>query len=46
MHFECKILYKEAMVKENLSEDIKDKFYKDGDYHTFYYAEILDCYIK
>lgn len=46
MHFECKILYKEAMVKENLSEDIKDKFYKDGDYHTFYYAKILDCYIK
>ncbi|CDI49116.1 flavin reductase family protein [Clostridium tetani] len=46
MHFECKILYKEAMVKENLSEDIKDKFYKDGDYHTFYYGEILDCYIK
>ncbi|MBE6064160.1 flavin reductase family protein [Clostridium cochlearium] len=46
MHFECKIVYKEAMSEENLSKDIKDKFYKDGNYHTFYYGEILDCYIK
>ena len=46
MHFECKIVYKEKMTKENLSRDLRDKFYKDEDYHTFYYGEILDCYIK
>lgn len=46
MHFECKIVYKEEMTKENLSKDIRDKFYKDEDYHTFYYGEIVDCYVK
>ncbi|MBP1865388.1 flavin reductase (DIM6/NTAB) family NADH-FMN oxidoreductase RutF [Clostridium tetanomorphum] len=46
LHYECKIVYKEAMNPEFLSEEIKENCYKNGDYHTIYYGEIVDCYLK
>ncbi|WP_125154669.1 flavin reductase family protein [Clostridium rectalis] len=46
MHFECKILYKQEMDSEFLYDEIKESCYKNGDYHVFYYGEILDCYIN
>lgn len=44
LHYECKIVYKQDMNPELLSEDIKKSSYKAGDYHTIYYGEIVDCY--
>lgn len=46
LHYECKIVYKEAMNPELLSDEVKNANYKSGDYHTTYYGEIVDCYIK
>jgi flavin reductase (DIM6/NTAB) family NADH-FMN oxidoreductase RutF len=46
LHYECKIVYKQEMNPELLSESITNSSYKTGDYHTFYYGEIVNCYIK
>jgi len=40
-HYECKVLYKNNMSAENLDLSVKNKWYQDDDYHTFYYAEIV-----
>ncbi len=42
---ECKVLYQQDQVLEKIPQDILDRYYPDGDYHTAYYAEILDAYI-
>lgn len=46
LHYECKIVYKQEMDSNLLSEDVKMGSYKNGDYHTIYYGEILNCYLK
>lgn len=46
LHYECKIVYKQEMNLEFLSKNILENSYKDGNYHTFYYGEIVDSYIK
>ena len=44
LHFECGVVYKETMNPKNLIKKIDDKHYPD--YHTMYYGEILDCYLR
>ncbi|MDK2563885.1 flavin reductase family protein [Romboutsia sedimentorum] len=46
LHIECKILYKQPMDENAVCQEIKDKSYSNGDYHTLYYAEIVKAYIK
>jgi flavin reductase (DIM6/NTAB) family NADH-FMN oxidoreductase RutF len=46
LHYECKIVYKQAMDPEMLSDEIKKSCYMNGNYHTIYYGEIISCYIK
>lgn len=46
LHYECKIVYKQEMNPEFLSKDIVGSSYADGDYHTLYYGEIVETYIK
>ncbi|MGH4137423.1 flavin reductase family protein [Clostridium sp.] len=46
LHYECKIVYKQEMNPELLSKDIVEGSYKTGDYHTLYYGEIVETYIK
>lgn len=41
MVYECKIVYKQDMDPNLLSEDIKDNSYNDNDFHTIYYGEIV-----
>ncbi|MEC9484697.1 MAG: flavin reductase family protein [Candidatus Izemoplasma sp.] len=43
-HYECKIIYKQAMEPSNIPDDVKDRFYKKHDYHVMYFGEILDSY--
>jgi len=42
--YECKIIYKQTMDPENLDQDIKEKFYSNGDYHVLYFGEIMSSY--
>jgi flavin reductase (DIM6/NTAB) family NADH-FMN oxidoreductase RutF len=44
LFFECRVVYKQDMNPDTLDESIKAKFYKNGDYHTLYYGEIVNCY--
>lgn len=46
LHYECKIVYKQEMNSALLSKNIVESSYKDGDYHTLYYGEIVETYIK
>jgi len=42
LHYECKVVYKQDMIPENLDNDIDSKWYPD--YHTMFFGEILACY--
>lgn len=46
LHFECKVLYKQAMTSENLETEINSKKYGTGDYHTLYFGEIVSAYTE
>ena len=43
LHYECRIMLKTAMDTQRMSSEIT-KYYGSGDYHTFYYGEILASY--
>ncbi len=44
LHYECKVVYKQDLIPENLNKGINEKWYPD--YHTLYFGEILACYTK
>ncbi|TCK98682.1 flavin reductase like protein [Natranaerovirga hydrolytica] len=46
LHYECKVVYKQAMEPATLDQGIKDKSYSNKDYHIMYYGEIVGCYKK
>lgn len=46
LHYECKIVYKQEMNPELLAKDIGESAYANGDYHTVYYGEIIETYMK
>ncbi len=46
LHYECKVVYQQAMEPALLAENIKNERYPDNDYHIMYFGEILSCYIK
>lgn len=46
LHYECKVVYQQAMEPATLSKDIKDKFYTNNDFHVLYFGEIVDSYMK
>lgn len=46
LHYECRVVYKQDMNPELISDSVKESNYKNGDYHTIYYGEIVDCYVK
>jgi len=43
IHFECRIVYKDAIDPARLSRDY-DSLYPQKDYHTLYFGEIQACY--
>lgn len=45
LHYECKVVYKQDLIPENLDPEIKKKAYPRSDYHTLYFGEILSCYL-
>ncbi|MEG0133338.1 MAG: flavin reductase family protein [Clostridium sp.] len=42
--YECKIVYKQEMNPEFLSEGIKTSAYPGEDYHVVYYGQVEACY--
>ncbi|WP_427340553.1 flavin reductase family protein [Caloranaerobacter sp. DY30410] len=46
LHYECKVVYQQAMEPALIDEHIKQKFYPNQNYHILYYGEIVACYIK
>lgn len=44
LHYECKVVYKQDLVPENLNRGIDEKWYPD--YHTLFFGEVLACYIR
>ncbi len=45
MHYECKVIYKQAMEPGNILQSVKDRYYTTNNYHVVYYGEIVDSYI-
>ncbi|MBN1221324.1 MAG: flavin reductase family protein [Anaerolineae bacterium] len=44
LHYECKIVYKNAMDPAFLDTGYEARVYPLKDYHTLYFGEIVDCY--
>lgn len=45
LHYECKVVYQQAMEPATLDEGIKKRSYPNNDYHVLYFGEILDTYL-
>lgn len=45
LHYECKVVYKQAMSPELLDADLQERWYAAGNLHTLYFGEILATYI-
>lgn len=41
---ECKVLFAADMTKEQLDTALETEMYEHKDFHTTYFAEIVDCY--
>ena len=44
IHYECKVVHKNDVLKDNLAGEIISSAYPRGDFHTIYYGEILSVY--
>lgn len=42
---ECEVIYKQDQDPKCMSEEIKQRFYSMGDYHTVYTGKIINAYI-
>lgn len=45
LHFECRVVYQQAMEPGQLSKEFRAKWYKTPDYHVLYYGEIVAAYL-
>lgn len=45
LHYECKIVYKQAMAPDLLDSEYQKACYPNGDYHTLYFGEIVATYV-
>ncbi|TCT15543.1 flavin reductase (DIM6/NTAB) family NADH-FMN oxidoreductase RutF [Natranaerovirga pectinivora] len=46
LHYECKVVYKQAMEPSAVDSAIDEKFYSNNNYHVMFYGEIVGCYTK
>lgn len=46
LHYECKVVYQQAMEPRTVDEGIRSRSYSQGDFHVLYYGEIVASYIK
>ena len=43
LHFECRVVHKNDLIPSALEKSIIDTLYPKGDFHRFYFGEILAC---
>jgi len=43
LHFECQVVYKNDLIQSELEKSIIPLFYPEGDFHRFYFGEIVAC---
>ena len=43
--YECKIVFRQKMEAECLDKELREKFYKDDDWHEIFHGEIVGCYL-
>lgn len=41
LHYECRVVHANAVVPEALIKDIANTHYRDHDYHTYFFGEIV-----
>lgn len=46
LHYECRVVYQQAMEPALLNGEIKSAFYPQGNYHVIYYGEVLAAYLN
>jgi flavin reductase (DIM6/NTAB) family NADH-FMN oxidoreductase RutF len=46
LHFECRTIYKQAINPAQFDKELNENWYDAGDYHTFYFGEIVFCYTE
>lgn len=42
--YECKVVYETEMHEAHFDSELKDRHYRNGDWHTLYFGEIVSCY--
>lgn len=45
LHYECKVIYKQAMEPNSIPIDVLKKYYDNNNFHVIFYGEIVDSYI-
>ncbi len=45
LHYECRIVARQALKPDCMLPEIDEKAYNKGDYHTMFYGEIVSCYL-
>jgi len=43
LHFECRVIHKNDLIPSELEKSIIPELYPKGDFHRFYFGEILAC---
>jgi flavin reductase (DIM6/NTAB) family NADH-FMN oxidoreductase RutF len=46
VHYECKVVFKQDIKEESLHSNIMNSSYANGDLHTIYCGEIIECYVE
>jgi len=44
LHYECKLIYKQAMEPNAITDQVKARYYSTNNFHVVYYGEIVDVY--
>jgi flavin reductase (DIM6/NTAB) family NADH-FMN oxidoreductase RutF len=44
VHYECRTVNRVDMVPDALVQSVREKFYKNGDFHRVYFGEIVASY--
>lgn len=45
LHYECKIICRQQMEDDSVTEQVKTLCYASGDFHTLYFGEIVASYV-
>ena len=45
LHYECKVICRQQMTKEETTDPLSSQWYANGDFHTLYFGEILASYV-